>query len=115
MRAIAIANTWLVIGQLGSGKSTFAGKVAKKYDIKHVSLDDHIWDKGWKEVDDVELQKRVVAEVGDAQGYVVEGVLVKKLDKQFIQSFDKVVFLDVPFRICFLRARKRNFKRMIKH
>ena len=104
---------WLVVGQLGSGKTTFSRKLASSIDGVVVHLDELIWDKGWSEVSVIELQARVRGNIRNSRRYVTEGVLVGKLSSGLVNDYDGIIFLDIPFYLCFLRATRRNFMRML--
>lgn len=106
---------YLVVGQLGSGKSTLASKLADRLDLGVIELDEYLWGRGWKRNPLHEVNGSV-ADAMDSldQGYVLEGVLVRKLDKELIDRFDGIVVLKIPLWRCFGRAMKRNTLKMIK-
>ena len=107
-----MTNKWLVIGQLGSGKTTFSRKLAMSIDGAAVHLDELIWDSGWEEVSNAVLQQRVSEKIGKSSHYVTEGVLVDKLSPDLPRFYDGIIFLDIPFYLCFFRATRRNFIRV---
>jgi adenylate kinase family enzyme len=51
--------------------------------------------------------------IRNSRRYVTEGVLVGKLSSGLVNDYDGIIFLDIPFYLCFLRATRRNFMRML--
>lgn len=48
-----------VVGNSGSGKTTFAGQLATRLGIPHVELDAIYWGPNWSHLDNETLQARV--------------------------------------------------------
>ena len=51
-----------VIGTSGSGKTTFAGELARRLGVRHVDLDAINWQPGWRDLsqhDGDEFRRRV--------------------------------------------------------
>ena len=94
----------LVTGNAGSGKSTLARKIAAELDLPYHSLDRVVWQPGWKKTPKEE-RDRLVRELTHQEQWVIDGV------SYAVQEVaDTVVFLDMPRRLCFWRAFKRNWK-----
>jgi adenylate kinase family enzyme len=54
------SNKILVIGASGSGKSTFAKKVAEKLNLTYIPTDPFYWDQDWQLVPDYVVRNRVM-------------------------------------------------------
>ena len=92
----------LVTGNAGSGKSTFAKQIATEKDLNFYSLDKIVWKEHWQQTPKDE-QKRMIAELIKKDSWVIDGV-----DYDILEAADLVIFLDIPRRVCFYRAVKRN-------
>lgn len=98
----------LVTGNAGSGKSTLAQRIATQLTIPCHSLDSVVWQPGWKKTPQAERVRRI-HELTEAEAWVVDGV---SLEVQ--AAADTVVFLDVPRKVCFWRAMKRNWRYLFR-
>ena len=97
-------NRILVTGNAGSGKSTLARKIAVQLGLPYHSLDRIVWQSGWKKTpkDDRDRQVRALT---DQEQWVIDGV-----SYAVQEAADTVIFLDVPRRVSFRRALKRNWR-----
>ncbi|MFD0894074.1 hypothetical protein KBB96_02970 [Luteolibacter ambystomatis] len=98
----------LVTGNAGSGKTTFARRVAAELGIPCHGLDPIVWQPGWKKTPAQEKARRI-AELITSDAWVIDGV-----SDQVQASADIVVFLDVPRWCCFLRVAKRNWRYLFR-
>jgi hypothetical protein len=98
----------LVTGNAGSGKSTFAGRIASQLGIPCVSLDRVVWQSGWKKTPQAERTARI-HELTQSDSWVIDGVSM-----EVQASADTVVFLDVPRRVSFWRVVKRNWRYLFR-
>jgi len=94
----------LVTGNAGSGKSTLARKIAAQFGLPYHSLDRVVWQPGWKKTPKEE-RDRHVRELTDQEQWVIDGV-----SYSVQEAADTVIFLDMPRRVCFWRACKRNWR-----
>lgn len=65
----------MVVGTSGSGKTTFARRLAKVLDVPHIELDAINWQPGWRDLtthDPAEFDRRVEAAASD-DGWVTDG------------------------------------------
>jgi adenylate kinase family enzyme len=63
---------YLVVGTSGSGKSTFAGKLAKATQCPHIELDAHYWGPGWQAVPPQQFEHSVV-QATQGERWVADG------------------------------------------
>lgn len=101
-------NRILVTGNAGSGKSTVARRISALLGIPCYSLDNVVWQSGWKKTPQAEKTRRI-HELIQADSWVIDGV---SYDVQ--SSADVVVFLDVLRRVSFCRVMKRNWKYLFR-
>lgn len=100
----------LVLGNSGSGKSTFAKNLAGILDIPWINLDSHYWKPNWIETPKDEWEA-IVTRLIEQEKWVMDGNYSSTLEMRLERS-DTVIFLDVPRRISFWRVFKR---RVIHH
>lgn len=103
MRRIAVTGT------SGSGKTTFAGRLAERLGLRHIELDALFWRPGWVESDTETFRARV-AEAIAADGWVVDGNYARVRDL-YLAEVDTVVWLDLPLAVCLARVARRTFSR----
>jgi adenylate kinase family enzyme len=98
-----------VVGTSGSGKSTFARRLAQRRGIPYVEMDKLFWGAGWRVPDDAEFFPKVAAAIaGDA--WVLDGNYTRTVPIKW-QRVDMVVWLDYPFATTLYRAVKRALMR----
>lgn len=95
----------LVIGSPGSGKSTVAKALSKKYDIPVIHLDKLFWKSGWVQTSHEEFDKKLLSEL-EKDEWVIDGNYSRTLDLR-LKYADTVIFFDYPTYICVWRVIKR--------
>ncbi|GLY67438.1 DNA topology modulation protein FlaR [Amycolatopsis taiwanensis] len=98
----------LVIGCSGSGKSTFARRLAALLDLPVTHLDRHYWRPGWVEAPDDEFRAAQQAVVV-GERWVIDGNYSGSMDIRLPRA-DTIVFLDLPRWRCLLRIARRTLR-----
>ncbi|WP_293680788.1 hypothetical protein [uncultured Phenylobacterium sp.] len=101
-----------VIGTSGSGKTTFAGALARRLGVRHVDLDAINWQPGWTDLnqgDPEEFRRRVAEAVAD-EAWVSCGNYAKVRDILFGRA-THLVWLDYPKAVVMARVLRRSFHR----
>jgi adenylate kinase family enzyme len=100
-----------VIGNTGSGKTTFARALAQKLGVPHVELDALHWKSGWV----MSAPEEVRAAVGEAlagDGWVIDGNWSSTIGTTVLDAADEVVWLDLPLRTSLPRLWRRTWRRV---
>lgn len=98
-----------ILGYSGSGKSTLAKRFGKHYNIPVLHLDTVQFLPNWVERDREE-GRLITSKFMENDSWVIDGNYSAFLQKERLEEADKIIFLDLPRRICFYRAIKRYFK-----
>lgn len=103
----------VVVGMVGSGKTTVSSKISRILDIPHIELDALFWGPDWHEVpNDLFLQR--VRDAVSAPQWVSDGNYVSAGAAEIVWSLaDTVVWLDLPGWIVWPRLLRRTFGRII--
>jgi adenylate kinase family enzyme len=100
-----------VIGTSGSGKTTFAARLAARLGVSHVELDALHWQPGWVEISDEAFREKVRRAVaGDA--WVVDGNYAVVRDLVWGRA-DTVVWLDFSLTVTLRRVTWRTLRRSV--
>lgn len=103
----------LIIGNVGSGKTTLSNNLAKLYGIKLFSIDNIVYDDENKlkreKLEQINLLNKINRENKE---YIIEGVLRKNMDF-LLNLVDKIVVIDLNKKILKNRIRKRYIKQKI--
>lgn len=103
-----------VVGNTGSGKTTFAARVAAALDVPHLELDAVFWDAGWTKRDLDEAHALIRAFVGSSpDGWVTDGNWASQLHG-LLQDPDAFVWLDFPRRTVMSRVVRRTVWRGLR-
>ncbi|MDR2656071.1 MAG: topology modulation protein [Oscillospiraceae bacterium] len=95
----------LILGSPGSGKSTFAVRLAEKTGLPLVHLDKEYWNPGWAKMPREQWREKV-PELVSGEKWIVEGNYAGTLDLRLPRA-DTVVFFDYSRRLCLWRVIKR--------
>jgi adenylate kinase family enzyme len=101
-----------VVGTSGSGKTTFAGRLAAILRIPHIELDALHWEADWVEAP-TEVFRSRVREAISADRWVVDGNYSKRARDLVWERADTVIWLDYSFPVIFSRITRRTFRRLV--
>ena len=102
----------VVIGNTGSGKSTFGTALSARLGVPYTDSDDLFWEPGWVEVDnDVFRQRLDDSTTGD--GWVLVGNYLSRATDITWPRADTLVWLDLPLPLVISRSVRRTVKRGI--
>ncbi|MFW2161264.1 adenylate kinase [Acinetobacter beijerinckii] len=102
-----------IIGTTGSGKSTFARKLADKRKLQYIELDNLLWLDDWQESPNETLfLKLKIAIEQAATGWTIDGLYTRTVP-MIMKEVDTVIWLDYPFHINLYRLTKRTLGRVI--
>jgi adenylate kinase family enzyme len=99
-----------VVGNTGSGKTTFAAALAARLDVRHVELDQHYHLPGWAHLSSGAFRHRV-RQALDGGGWVVDGNYGGALGGLVLDQADTVVWLDYPLTVTLPRLARRTVRR----
>ena len=102
-----------VLGNVGSGKSTVAARLAEVLDAAFVELDALNWEPGWVAVHDAdpqELDRRFRAATRGGR-WVVAGSYLSHSQRCFWERLETVVWLDLPMPLLLWRVLHRTWQR----
>jgi len=103
-----------VKGISGSGKTTFARKLAERLGVPYLELDAvHHIGPNWTEATAEELQAAACEFMAGApDGWVIDGNYEGKLGDLVVEQADLVVWLDLPLRVSLRRLWRRTHGRL---
>lgn len=101
-----------VVGTSGSGKTTFAGKLAEILSVPHIELDALHWEADWVEAANEVFRSRV-REAARADRWVIDGNYSSRARDLVWERADTVVWLDYSFPVIFSRVVGRTFRRLV--
>ena len=110
-RAPIRMNRISVIGTSGSGKTTFANKLAEILRIPHVELDALHWEADWRPAPRDVFRSRARDAVG-AERWVVDGNYSTSARDLVWERADTIVWLDFSFTVTLGRALRRTIYRL---
>jgi len=98
----------LVIGSGGSGKTTFARRLAARTGLPLIHLDALYWRPGWDPTPPAQWQARV-EELLRREAWIMDGNYGGTLSMR-LAACDAVVFLDIPRLVCLWRVLRRQLQ-----
>ena len=102
-----------IIGSSGSGKSYFAEKLSKKFNIPHYDLDDIEWKRKYDIENEPETKEKLLNEILKKDNWIMEGVYHTWCTKCF-QDADRIYILNTSKTLCKIRILRRFFRRLFK-
>ena len=101
----------IVIGSSGSGKSTFAKKLANELNYKYISLDQLFWKKNWTESSDSEFFDNI-QKATNADQWVLDGNYSRSRHITWPHA-DTIIWIDLPHWRVMLQSIKRSVVRAV--
>jgi len=98
----------IIIGNCGSGKSTFSKKLNRHLNLELIHLDNLFWKPNWKETPKQEW-KDIVQKIIQKDNWIIDGNYNSTLDIR-VKRADTIIFLDIPRSICLWNASMRVIK-----
>jgi len=96
----------MVVGCAGSGKTTFARRLAAKLELPLVHLDFHYWRPGWEPSESNDWRARVIALAGEPS-WIMDGNYSNTYDVRMPRA-DTLICLDYPRAVCMRRVLLRT-------
>ncbi|MBT4793291.1 MAG: adenylate kinase [Halobacteriovoraceae bacterium] len=103
----------VVIGTTGSGKSTFANKLAVKLSSPYIQLDKLFWKPNWQWPSEEEFFQAIRNEI-DKESWIVDGNYTRTQAITWTDA-DTVIWIDLPFWLTFYQCFTRSFKRALSN
>lgn len=98
----------IIIGNGGSGKSTFSKKLNKHLNLELIHLDNLFWKPNWEQTPKLEWRE-IVKEIIQKDNWIIEGNFNSTLELR-IERADTIIFFDIPRFICLWNTTKRVIK-----
>lgn len=100
----------LIIGTVGTGKTTLASELSREYNIKHYEIDSIVHDdeNGGKKRTEKE-QNVIIESINKNKDWIIEGTLRKNLE-YLLNLADRIIYLNIPRQ----KRNRRIIKRFIK-
>jgi adenylate kinase family enzyme len=101
----------LVLGTIGSGKTTCARRISERLGIPCLELDSFYWEEDWINAPDSVFRERVLDALKE-NAWVVDG-MYPQVEDIILNRADTVVWLDYTFCVIMSRLIRRTFRRII--
>lgn len=98
-----------VVGTTGSGKTTLAAQLARRFGVPHIELDALHWQPNWTEAA-LDVFRARVSDALAGDGWVTDGNYRKVRDIVWRRA-DTLVWLDYALWVTFARLFKRTMRR----
>ena len=107
--------TIFLCGFMGCGKSTIGQKLAKKLNVPFTDMDEYIEQQAGKTIPEIfaqegeehfrDLETSAVRDLSGREGVIAcgGGAMLRDINAKIAAEHGIVLFLDVPFRTCYLR------------
>ncbi len=88
----------LIIGTVGTGKTTLAKKLSKQYNIKYYEIDSIVHDDNNKIKRTSKQQYEIIEKINNNADWIIEGVLRKNL-YYLLELAEKIIYLDTNKKV----------------
>ncbi|QKS70658.1 DNA topology modulation protein FlaR [Paenalkalicoccus suaedae] len=111
-----IPNRIHIIGSVGSGKTTLARSLEKKYNTKHYELDNVVWErhKCGDRKRSYPHRDRCLEEIIATESWIIEGAHSNSWVNRSFEAADLIIFLDTPYTIRQVRILKRFVRQVLR-
>ena len=99
----------LVVGNGGSGKSTFSKKLGTKLKVPVVHLDEHYWKPGWMATPTEEWRNKVHSLMA-ADAWIMDGNYSGTMSER-VAAADTIIYFRFPRLSCILGVYRRRFSK----
>jgi adenylate kinase family enzyme len=104
-----------IIGSVGSGKTTLARKLSKKYNIQYYELDNVVWER--HKSGDIrradEYRDKYLEQIVSMKRWIVEGAHNHYRVGKSFKNADLIIFLDTPYFLRVFRIINRYVRQLI--
>ncbi|MFK7759423.1 MAG: AAA family ATPase [Phycisphaerales bacterium] len=100
-----------VVGTSGSGKTTYAKRVADQLGVPHIELDSIYWGPNWTPTETDEFRAQVREKL-EQHAWVIEGNY-RAVQDVIWECAEEIVWLDLPAPIVWWRVITRTVKRRL--
>jgi adenylate kinase family enzyme len=100
-----------VVGTSGTGKTTYAQRVARQLGVPHIELDSIYWGPNWTPTETDEFRSQVREQINQ-DAWVIEGNYRAAQDVIW-ELAEEIVWLDLPASIVWWRVITRTIKRRL--
>ena len=101
-----------IIGTSGSGKTTFAGKLAEILRVPHIELDSLNWEANWMSAPKEVFRSRV-REAVNSDRWVVDGNYGNDARDLIWERADTIVWLNYSLPVMVYRVVRRTLRRLV--
>lgn len=104
-------NKVIIFGNSGSGKSTYAKRLAKEFGLAHLDLDTVAWQDTMppERLTIVESSKRIARFLSQNNKWVIEGCYADLLEL-LLPNVQQVIYLNLSIESCIENARNRPWE-----
>lgn len=102
----------LIVGNSGSGKSTFGKLLSRKLNLPLIHLDKYFWKPGWEPTYNEEWNE-VIRDMTAKDKWIIEGNYTRTFKMRALRS-DYIYFYDYSSILCLYRIYKRVIKSKLK-
>ncbi len=96
-----------IIGNAGGGKSTLARTLAKQRGLRHVEIDQLLWQEGWK-LSPAAVYLKQHAELISTDGWIIDGLGRQASIPDRLSRATEIILIDMPLWMHFWLAAKRQ-------
>lgn len=99
----------VIIGSCGAGKTTLAKTLGSQLGLKVFHLDRFFWTPNWDRKSTYERMEIIENLTFGEKWWIIEGTYLRSSEPGLGEA-DTIIFLDLPFHLCFRRVIKRHYE-----